>query len=297
MKYTKVALEIPALILRLQAKGLVVPDAAHAERVLRSIGYFRFRGYGLALMQPAPAAFAHGTRIFNPGVTFDQVYDLYLFDRALRCLIMDQIDRIEVAARTAIIYELNRLFGPHWYIDFSRNIFKKTDDQAKWFGDVSRDVHKSKEKFIQHYFSKYTAPILPPSWAIAECLSFGKWSLLYKELTHGKSAIATTFALSPPVFESWLHTLTHLRNACAHHSRLWDRLFPFPPKSHPRHPAHFSNAALLYPRLAAIRIMTNAIDGNNALRDGLLSLFSMYAGVSPVQMGFPIAWSTDPLWR
>ena len=33
---------------------------------------------------------------FTPGITFDHVLDLYVFDRELRLLVFDAIERIEV---------------------------------------------------------------------------------------------------------------------------------------------------------------------------------------------------------
>lgn len=297
MRYAKPVLSVADGVARLSNKGLAIANVADAEKFLKSVGYFRFRGYALPYMQPAPAGFAHGNRQFKPGVSFADIQTLYEFDRALRSLVMEQIDRIEVAIRTTILQELNTAFGPHWYMDFGRQIFKERNDQAKWFADVAREVERSKKHhFIHHYNQKYTVPLLPPSWAIAECLSFGKWSALYQQLNHSKGAIASSFGLSPPVLESWLHGLNVLRNSCAHHSRTWNRALPFEPKPHPHYVPHFSAQGKFYPRACVIRILTNSIDGNRFFADGLRYLLASSPGVNPVVMGFPSNWDTDPLW-
>jgi abortive infection bacteriophage resistance protein len=297
MQYLKPVLSVADSVLRLQQKGLAVAGVADAERFIRAIGYFRFRGYALPFMQPAPAGFAYGSRLFVPGTTFEQIQQLYDFDRSLRSLVMEQMDRIEVAVRTAILQELNARFGPHWYLDFSKQIFKEAADQAKWFGDVAREVERSKRQpFIVHYQATYTSPRLPPSWAVAECLSFGKWSILYEQLAHGKSAIASQFGLSAPVLQSWLHSLNQLRNACAHHGRIWNRSLPFEPKSHPHYLTHFVQPARFYSRAAVIRIMTNVIDGNGYFADGLRYLFHSYPSLNALGMGFRTGWEADPLW-
>ncbi len=275
----------------------MIASDAEAERFLRAVGYFRFRGYALPFMQEAPIGFPHGNRRFKPGTTFEQIRSLYEFDRALRSLVMEQIDRIEVAVRTVILQELNTHSGVHWYLDFTKEVFKEASDQAKWFGEVAKEIERSKnQQFIVHYRNKYTNPRLPPSWAVAECLSFGKWSTLYKQLAHGKSAIAGVFALSAPVLESWLHSLNNLRNACAHHGRIWNRSLPFNPQAHPHFVPHFTNPARFYSRAAAIRIMTNVIDSNNDFVDGLRALFHSTPSVNPAVMGFPVNWYNDPLW-
>jgi abortive infection bacteriophage resistance protein len=297
MQYLKPVLTVADSIQRLKNRGLMIANDQDAERFLRAIGYFRFRGYALPFMEDAPVGFAHGNRQFRAGTTFSDVQGLYEFDRALRSLVMEQIDRIEVAVRTAILQELNGTFGTHWYLDFSKKIFKDAADQAKWFGEVAREVDRSKNQpFIVHYQNKYTNPRLPPSWAVAECLSFGKWSTLYKQLAHGKSAIAGGFALSAPILESWLHSLNVLRNACAHHGRIWNRVLPFTPQAHPHFSSHFANPSRFYSRAAAIRVMTNVIDGNQNFSDGLKNLFAAHPTVNPSAMGFPPDWESDPLW-
>ena len=48
----------------------------------------------------------------------------------------------------------------------------------------------------------------------------------------GKKAIATSFKLPVAILESWLHTMHHVRNICAHHARLWNRRLGIKPK-HP----------------------------------------------------------------
>lgn len=298
MQYSKPVLSVAASVLRLRNKGLAVASDADAERFLRAVGYFRFRGYALPYMRSAPTDYEYGSRQFKPGTTFEQIQQLYEFDRALRSLVMEQIDRIEVAVRTAILQELNTQFGTHWYLDFTKVVCKEASDQAKWFGEVAKEVERSKNhQFIAHYHTKYTSPRLPPSWAVAECLSFGRWSTLYKQLAHGKSSIANVFGLSAPVLESWLHCLNILRNACAHHGRIWNRILPFNPQAHPRFTAHFTNPSRFYPRAAVIRIMTSAIDSNPFFADGLRYLLLTNPTVDPQHMGFPDNWHEDALWQ
>jgi hypothetical protein len=41
---------------------------------------------------------------FRPGTTFQQVMNLYVFDKRLRLLFLDAIERVEVALRVDIAY-------------------------------------------------------------------------------------------------------------------------------------------------------------------------------------------------
>lgn len=298
VQYTKLPQSPQALVHYLQVKGLTVPDPAAAAATMTMVSYFRLKGYALEFMQNAPNGFPHGSRVFVPGTTFEQIMERYELDRSLRMLILEQIDRIEVAIRTVIVQELSTHFASaHWHLNFSAKVLNTAEEQAKLLTKTSQEVHRSKETFIKHYFNKYSSPILPPAWAAAECMSLGFWSQLYKNLAVCKGAIASTFGLTPPVLQSWLHSLSVIRNTCAHHGMVWGRRsWSFPPSVHPLYSGHFGGNKL-YPFLAAVRILTTKIDKNPYFRDGLVLLFRNNPSANPSKLGFPANWENDPLWQ
>lgn len=56
--------------------------------------------------------------MFREGTAFDDVLDLYVFDRALRLLVMDALERVEVAVRAAMTDHMSATYAdPHWYVD------------------------------------------------------------------------------------------------------------------------------------------------------------------------------------
>ncbi len=301
MQYTKAALSIPDQVNRWRAKGLVITDQAAAERALTFVGYFRLRGYALPFMQSTPTG-----RQFNSGTTFEQITELCEFDRELRVLILRELERIEVAVRTVISNSLSMSHGPFWYFNHPTQVLghitvqgnkKVAFDIGGFLHDIERETQRSSDVFAKHYFDKYTDPLLPPSWLAAECLSFGKWSRLYRHLTHGRSPIARQFQLPVDVFESWLHALTILRNTCAHHARVWNRRFSIRPKVLNQWSTHFSNQQSIYCYLAVIQLFNRAIDGNCPFASDLQALLNRYPQLSLSTMGFPTGWSNDPLWR
>jgi abortive infection bacteriophage resistance protein len=87
----------------------------------------------------------------------------------------------------------------------------------------TKDKHP--ETFIKHYKNNYTKPINPPSWMCLEVLTLGQISKLFNglKLNEDKQTIAKEFGLHHTIFKSWLHTITHIRNICGHHGRLWNR--------------------------------------------------------------------------
>lgn len=116
--YTKPALDSSQHIMQWQQRGLGVVDTARAEHYVSAIGYYRLSAYTL------PFQVGNPIHHFQAGTTFDQVLYLYVFDRQLRLLVMDAIERIEVAVRSQLNNHMAQKYGPHWYLDeqyFDRN--------------------------------------------------------------------------------------------------------------------------------------------------------------------------------
>lgn len=126
--------------------------------------------------------------LFKDGTTLDMVYDLYKFDRKLRLLLFDAIERIEVAIRTQIVIQLSLKYGSHW--QDNRSIFREprqcrrrngttfTDDV---FSDIQEHIqdrlrNDRSETFIQHYQETYSEPANPPSWMSVEIMYFNQLS-------------------------------------------------------------------------------------------------------------------------
>ena len=86
------------LVRLLQSRGLTVADTAKAERYLEFIGYYRLSAYMYPLLQMPKEQHR-----YKPNTTFDQVMMLYRFDKKLRLLIFNEIEKIEVAVRSAIV--------------------------------------------------------------------------------------------------------------------------------------------------------------------------------------------------
>jgi abortive infection bacteriophage resistance protein len=111
MKYNKPPLTIEQQVDRLAARGLAIPDKARAAHYLAHLNYYRLRAYWLPLERDPKQ------HIFKVGTSFEHVLDLYVFDRKLRLLLLDAIERIEVSLRTQWAYHLAHQYGPHAYLD------------------------------------------------------------------------------------------------------------------------------------------------------------------------------------
>jgi abortive infection bacteriophage resistance protein len=241
--YDKPPLTIDQMIELMESRNLNVPDKDRARHYLKYINYYRLSGYGYLFEEDH----TNGTRShrFRDGTTIDDLLSLYVFDRHLRLLVMDAIERVEVAVRTVMAFELSHRYGSgHWILD--SELFWKTDDfdhkdliktikrETAFAAEEDSDRYKRREPFINHYYASYDDPSLPPSWMLIEVLTLGTWSKVYANLKVSKDRkqISRVFDLSPDALESWLHSLTCLRNLCAHHSQIYGRrMMAYPPQT------------------------------------------------------------------
>jgi len=239
-KYDKPPLTIEQMVDLLESRNLGIPDKERACRYLRYINYYRLSGYGYLFEEPHTGG-ARSHR-FCDGTTFDHILDIYVFDRHLRLLAMDAIERIEVGIRTTLAYEMSHQYGDgHWLLNDT--LFTESDDfkHAELLGRIRGETaftaeegterHQRREPFITHYYQNYDTPELPPSWMLIEVLPLGTWSKVYANLKVSKDRkrVARVLDLPPATLKSWLHSLTYLRNLCAHHSRIYGRKLLFPP--------------------------------------------------------------------
>ena len=93
-RYNKPALDENELIERYIERGLIITDRNRAARYLRHIGYYRLSPYTI------PFQANRTTHSFRPDTTFDDIFSIHVFDRQLRLLTMDALERVEVAVRS-----------------------------------------------------------------------------------------------------------------------------------------------------------------------------------------------------
>lgn len=290
--YLKPPKTAPDLAALLSNRGLLIPDMARAERHIKTVGYYRLMGYGRHFFDPQ-------SQKFLPGTTYDHIWNAYKFDRKLRLLTLDAIERIEVAVRTAFSNEMCLTHGAHWFMDSS--FFNDPKDRNSFCQSLRKEFSDGKNEITKHYFSNYHLPDLPPAWMAMECISMGTWVKALKSLKQiHQSPIANLFNLSRMSFTSWIGSLAWVRNVCAHHGLLWNRTNMRPPKAPTQQMNYpnFSNSAATYFATAVISYaFLKQIVTKSTWVDRLDALLNEYPTVKIADMGFPPDWRKDPFWR
>lgn len=204
----------------LKNRGLHVADEKKALGYLRTIGYYRLSGYLYPFRQFDPKNPKNRLDSFIPNSSFEDVKKLYMFDKRLRQLALDALERIEIALRVNIAYTLGE---HHPLAHKDARYFAPGFNHAEWLERYDNLVHREKETgFVKHHLQHYSDL---PVWAACEVWDFGTMSMLYKGmLNKDKDRIAKFYRLKEGRhLQTHLHALNFIRNVSAHHSRLWNR--------------------------------------------------------------------------
>lgn len=102
---------------------------------------------------------------------------MYVFDRRLRLLLFDELEKIEIALRTKIIYQWSLSYGSHWHEDST--LYRDSNRFVRDLNKLYEEVDRSTETFIKHYKDTYTNPTNPASWMSLEVASLGLLSKLF----------------------------------------------------------------------------------------------------------------------
>lgn len=298
MKYDKQPIALPQQLRLLEQRGLIIQNEEIALSQLQSISYFRLANYWHSM--EVPNSDKHQ---FLPDSNFDNVIELYQFDKKLRTLVFTSIQDIEIALRTRIIQCFSLKYGAFWFMD--ARLFKNEKIFATCLENIQKEVNRSNEDFLKEHFKKYDEPSLPPVWKTMEVISFGTLSKLYCNFndTGVKKQVAKSFGLPQYLYlESWMKCASVLRNYCAHHARLWNRRFPIMPQLPKKLPLKWIDTShirpiKLYAQLCYLAYLEQSINPNSQFKGRITALLSDNPQATSKSMGFPANWREEPLWK
>lgn len=251
-----------------------------------------------------------------PGARFQDTVALYVFDKKLRLLILDAIERVEVAFRVDIAYLLGEK-DPFAYAkpdllhgNFTKKIDLKTGKTRyqEWISKHDQLIKRSKEDFVEHYKAKYGLPL--PIWVAIELWDFRLLSVFYQGMSvKDKAVIAQKYNIPDwQIMESWLRSLNYVRNVVAHHNRLWNRNLIDQPKlakkgEMPAFDPFIGNIHMtsrVYVVLCILAHFMKIICPRSAWQMRLVDLMYSFPKsdyLSIQDMGFPIEWEQHIFWK
>ncbi|MEI8390606.1 MAG: Abi family protein [bacterium] len=284
-KFDKKSLDYSEQIELLKTRGLIIENEQEAINFLKYTNYYRLSSYMRHYQ-------INSNHEFKEETTFNDIKNLYCFDRELKYLTFKYIKQIEIAVRAVFSHNMTTNYGSHWF--YYDKCFYNSNDQQAFLGIIKNEIKyndKYKETFIKYYYQKYNEPDLPPFWMAIEVFSIGNLSkALSKIKDNDGKQIAKIFNIPFNLLKSWLHSLTTVRNIAAHHSRLWNRKFTIAPKKHFNFSYHTEyNQNSFYAHAIIIEFLLKQITPDNQWKSLLKELFIKYK-VDPINLGFPAEW-------
>lgn len=326
VEYTKPWLSLAQQVERLASQGVDVGDRDHAAAVLKAVGYYRLTGY-LYPFRESERYVDEGrvrTRVlggYTAGTRLDHAEVIIDFDRQLRMLVMDGVERIEIAVRMQLGYVLGRTSAfAHEDPSCFTEAFAETrtdpesgepvpSSHARWLERTGERRAKSDEQFVAHFREKYDDRM--PVWALTELLELGQLSVLYRGLRQQDAEeIALAFgAPTKKIMVSWLASLNYVRNVAAHHARLFNRKLqhaPARPKigqvlvlDHLRDEQTAKGVFGTYNALAVIAHLLPSIEAGTDWHRRLAALlhgFPVSHALSLASIGVPQGWESLDIW-
>ncbi len=313
----------------LEQRGLQFIDRALAQACLERIGYYRLSAYWYPFRKNhlsthpvtgAPLVDSRGRPVnivedlFRAGSSFQDVMDLYVFDKRLRLIFMDAIERIEVALRVDVALLLGKR-SPYAHRDpqqFNRDFTKVApggglSKHQVWLQRLDNTFRRSNEEFVTHFKLKYYRQDLP-IWMAIELWDFGMLSVLIDGMrVSDQLRLAQKYSIPrTALLISFVRNINNIRNICAHHSRLWnrspaDRIAPIRPGeiktlehiAQPSYSRIYATAAVMQHFL---RIINPSTEWPCRLVAHMKTL-PKAAGISPTQAGFLDGWENEALWK
>ena len=292
----------------LKQRGMLFNDEQSAHHFLENISYYRLKGYWWDMQDDI------ALHTLKPNTYFEDIIERYNFDRRLRLILFDAIERIEIALRTKMIYHLSLAYGSLWYLD--SNLFETTSLPSNplvtihqnTIIELKKEFFRSQEIFIKDQRNRYPNQDAD-SWKILEVASMGTLSKLYKNLKHQlpeKATIAKEMGLNlHSELSSWLEAITYVRNIIAHHSRLWSRNMVKIPVEKINNPkSDWLNSALLpvqgkkpFLIITTMIYVCNEVTPHHQIKKKILDLIATSPNLPIYKLGFFNNWQKHPIWK
>ena len=274
----------------LRSRGLTINDEEKAKQFLLRNNYYRISGYSLTLRK---------NDIFSKSATFQNIVDIYSFDHEFRHIILQYLEIIEIQMKSVYAYEFTKVHGPTAQLDDSFFTDKAKHKAIIDKANKQKNQRLPHEAYLKHFVYDLHQDI--PLWAYVDLFTISDISFLYSISEPAiKDAVAHEFNLNMKkgsiILGSYMHSMTIIRNLCAHGSRIYNRLFEQKPSLNKSEKpllrrnkdgsidnAHFYGFLLIMKRLLPSDIF-------NELKASIVTLTKKYPFVRMDYYGFRNDW-------
>ena len=204
----------------LRAKGLIINNEEYAKDVLLMENYFFLNGYRYIFFKSSKE------KKFIKGTTFEELYQMFLFDRSLRNILFKNLLIVENNIKSIISYQLSKKYGYKEKDYLNPSNFTTDNKEQRRVNDVLNKMRRqirvngSKHTATLHYINNYG---YVPLWILVKVLSFRLINELYGILKpEDQLALSEYYNIDVENLEVYLALLSNYRNLCAHEDIVYD---------------------------------------------------------------------------
>lgn len=212
-----------------------------------------------------------------------------MFNSNLRQIIFPEIEKIEINVRCRIANYFAQQYGVLGYLEAEN--FENEEYHKEFLEDIKQEIGRnSKAPFVRNFRENYEGGQLP-MYALVEVFSFGTLSKFYKNMHNkDKKEIAKTFGVGYTYIESWLESISYVRNICAHYGRLYNAKMSKTPMLYKEYTQAGIGNNRVYGVLLCMKYLLKNDSHWNMFVDKIEMLFDKYQSVQIKTMGFPDNW-------
>ena len=204
----------------LKSKGLVIDDYDKTKDTLLRENYFFINGYRSPFLQ-------NGTKRFNEGTTFEELYSLFTFDRYFRNIIFKNILIVENNYKSIFSYVMSKKYGYKEKDYLNTHNFDRSREKQRQINDLIRKLKRqiringTQHQATSHYINNYG---YIPMWVGVKVLSFGIMSELFSVLKKEDREEVVSYynGVGDETLEDYLAVVSNYRNICAHEDILYN---------------------------------------------------------------------------
>lgn len=207
------------LIENIKSKGISIINEDNTKNILKKNNYYYITGY--------KGLFKNLDGSYKNGVYFEDIYELYKFDKKIKLIFSEVLFEIEQSVKTVFCNNFCERFGhkdidlvnPNNYDNTNPHllpVINKLNNQMSWYGVNNHAV--------AYYANNYS---FIPIWVLVKVLTFGMIrDLIMVQKSNAKDhvckMIVNDSTLKVNEVQTMLELLITFRNICCHDDKLID---------------------------------------------------------------------------
>ena len=209
-------------------RRLTIKGKESAFKIIESENYYNvINGYKKPFLDTN-----YSKEIYKKNSSFEEIYELYKFDRHIRNIAFNAILQVENTLRTQISYVFSKYHGSVSYLNYENfetlvgiTTDKKMAERAmhihSLISNLQKDISKAikYKDYIKHYVIEYGSV---PMWVLVNAIPLNRLSSFYSLMNQSERVeVSKYWGILEKDLRQYIHKLAFFRNLCAHDERIY----------------------------------------------------------------------------